>query len=294
MKKPPIRYLRNESLARHTSLGVGGPVRYFFEPADGGELAALLRYLHAEGVRPLVIGGGTNLFVADRPGVRAAVSMNKIRGLSVKGNKARALAGEPLARVVLATVKQGLGGLEVLAGIPGTVGGAVMMNAGGGRGAIGDVVNSVDTLDALSRRRTFARDELRFSYRRGPFKKRIVIAVEFGLRKAGKKALDLFKKIKREKARAQPLGARSAGCWFRNPPGMSAGELIERAGLKGIRVGGAAVSKRHANFVVNTGSASAKDISTLIDIIVKTVYDNSAVYLRPEVKTVETAFGGEQ
>ncbi len=286
MKRPPMACRKNEPLSRHLSMRTGGPVKWFFEPQNADELSLLLRFLHAEKIRPVILGGGTNVLAVDRPKTRVVISMKKMRGINVKKNGITASAGEPLQKIAHTAAKLGLSGMEDLAGIPGTIGGAVVMNAGGKYGCVGDVVETVATLDALGRRRKFRRPELRFSYRSGPFKKRIVTGVELLLRRSRKGTLENFKKILKEKSIRQPLGASSAGCIFLNPPDAAAGAVIEQAGLKGLAVGGASVSMRHANFIVTEKGARAEEVFRLIDIVAEKVYNSTGICLVPEVRVI--------
>ena len=264
----------------------GGRVRYFFEPADAGELAVILEYLSETGMQFFVLGGGTNVIAPGKIATPAVVSTRRISGLEMDGGRVKAACGEPLPRLSVRTARMGFSGLEQLAGIPGTVGGAVAMNAGGKWGCIGDSVVSITALDFFGQAKTYGKEELDFAYRRGPFSDKIITSVTFELGYIGKKALDDFRTHLREKAAAQPLGFPSAGCVFLNPPGESAGALIDRAGLKGLAVGGARVSEKHANFIITDGAARPSDVMRLMRVVEAEVLGKFGITLKPEVKIV--------
>ena len=264
----------------------GGRVKYFFEPADVNELAAVLEYISERGMLFFVLGGGTNVIAPGKIETPAIISTKRILGFDIQGGRIAAACGEPLPRLAIKTARMGYSGLEALAGIPGTVGGAVAMNAGGKWGCICDAVAAVTAVDLCGRIRTFERNELEFKYRRGPVPRRIITAVEFDLKHVGKKAFVDFRAHLREKAAAQPLGDPSAGCVFLNPPGASAGKLIDEAGLKGLAVGGARVSEKHANFIVTDGAASPSDVMMLMRLVTMKVRGRFGVTLKPEVKIV--------
>lgn len=259
-RRIPSRF--DEPLARHTTFRIGGPADVLVEPRDEEELAGVLRLAAREGVPLRILGGGANLLVRDE-GVRGAVV--RLTGLNCR-RRNRVQAGFPLPRLVRQTLEEGLGGLEPLAGVPGTVGGAVRMNAGGRHGTFGDVVRFVEILTPSGERRRLTRDEAGFRYRGSALDGNLVVAVELDLRPdAG--AAARFASLLEEKRRTQPLDLPSAGCVFKNPPGGAAGRLIEECGLKGARSGAARVSPLHANFIVNEGGATAADVLRLIDRI---------------------------
>lgn len=287
MKKTPSPSRKNEPLSRHTSMRVGGPVRNFYEPSSIEELSGILKHLRGKRQTFFVLGGGTNLIAADRPKTKNVISMKKIVGFHVQGSKVTVSAGESLQKLVARTAKLGLSGLEGLAGIPGTVGGALAMNAGGRWGCVSDPLVWIEAVDALGRVRRFQKREMLFSYRKGPFRKRIIVRSGFDLERKNKNVYAEFTDIRKKKSLSQPLGARNAGCIFLNPPGKSAGELIDRAGLKKKAVGGAAVSAKHANFIVNRGRARAKDVKQLIDSVRKKVYNDFCIRLQTEVIFLE-------
>lgn len=278
---------RDEPLARRTSFGVGGPADLFVEPWTPSALAAALRLLRAEGVPHLVIGKGTNLLATDA-GVRGAV-VSLYPGLSrleVHGSRVVATAGVTLGGLCHLAANVGLSGAEFTAGIPGTIGGALSMNAGANGGCIGDLVEAVTVLDRDGVAQTLGRGELHWGYRDSSVARHGLCVVEasFSLTASTPEAVHhRVYDVLQQRCERQPLGARSAGSIFKRPPGDYAGRLLEAAGAKGLRVGGAEISHKHANFIVNTGSATATDILRLIRLAQQTVYDRFGVWLRPEV-----------
>ena len=262
-----------EPLWPHTTMKIGGPAEYFVEPRSLDELISVVE----AGVPFRVLGSGANLLVRDA-GVRGVVlrlnRMNRRLGSYVE-------AGVNLPTLVKQTVAEGLGGLEGLAGVPASLGGAIAMNAGGRHGEIGAVVLSVDVLeDGIVRR--LAREEVGFRYRGTDLGNRIVVGAELALR-PDPDAAAKYDEILSAKKATQPLGCHNSGCMFRNPPGAHAGRMIDHAGLKGKRIGGAHVSRRHANFMVNDGGATADDVLRLADHVRKSVRRMFGVELEVEI-----------
>ncbi|MFZ2384891.1 MAG: UDP-N-acetylmuramate dehydrogenase [Candidatus Omnitrophota bacterium] len=280
----------NEPLAGLTSWKIGGPAKFIIEPDSEKDLSLMLAYLEREGAPFLVLGGGSNLLVDDS-GVGAAVlrlCSPKFRGSVFRGCLAEAGAGVPLKKFVASAMEAGLCGFEFLAGIPGTIGGAVMMNAGKGRegGAIADIVEGVTVVDYSGRRSELPRRSINFSYRESGLGDFIITSVKFKLGAAADSSA-VKKRIKEYavyRVSTQDLTRPSAGCVFRNPPGDSAGRLIDACGLKGRRYGGAAFSERHANFIVNLGAAGSSDVRSLMESAVSSVKERFSVTLEPEVK----------
>jgi UDP-N-acetylmuramate dehydrogenase len=256
----PVR--REVPLAPYTTLKVGGPAEYFIEPRDPDELARVLAAARECDVPLRVLGSGANLLVRDA-GVRGAVvrltRFTRRRGWHVE-------AGYGLPRLVKESVAEGLAGLEPLAGVPAAVGGAVRMNAGGRHGEIAGAVAYVDVVGPDGTLRRLRRDEVGFRYRGTSLGDAVVVAAGFDLR-PDPQAARRYGEILAAKKATQPLGVPSAGCMFKNPPGAHAGRLIDECGLKGARVGRAHVSRKHANFIVNEGGASADDVLRLVDLV---------------------------
>ncbi|HAZ28028.1 TPA: UDP-N-acetylenolpyruvoylglucosamine reductase [Candidatus Acetothermia bacterium] len=266
-----------EPLAPYTTFRIGGKALVFYRPAAESALAEAVVRARAHGFPWLVLGGGSKLLIPDRgfPGLILATS--ELRGWREDGEVVRLGAGVPLSKVARRGAWQ-------LAGIPGTVGGAVAMNAGTKHGAIADQVAWVQALLPSGRVHTFAPDESGFTYRDSLFRRLRLPVLGVGLRPAARQELSPFLA---ERARNQPLDLPSAGCVFRNPPdGRSAGWLIDQAGLKGVRVGDAMISDRHANFICNLGRARACEVLELVDQVQDRVSHRFGVWLRLELEVV--------
>jgi len=285
-----LRY--DEPMARHTSWRVGGPARRLFEPADVDDLALFLSGL-PEGEPLFWIGLGSNLLVRDG-GIPGTVIMTAglLNGMASTGQETlRVEAGVPCAKVARYAARLGLSGAEFLAGIPGTMGGALAMNAGAFGGETWTRVEQVETLDRRGRRRRRDRADYRVGYRevRGPAGEWF-IAATLGLEKGETDTGGArIKALLRRRAETQPMGLASCGSVFRNPQGGHAAQLIEASGLKGLCVGAACVSEKHANFIINTGGATAADIEALIARVMEIVERVHGVRLIPEVKVVGRA-----
>jgi UDP-N-acetylmuramate dehydrogenase len=288
---------QNESLSLHTSFGIGGPADILAYPADRDDLILLLREIRKRGLKYFIMGSGTNLLVKDK-GFRGAViclkRMTAIKILreyrSIGGAFAvvSAEAGALLAKLLSFSVEEGLTGLEFSAGIPGTVGGAVCMNAGTAAGEMGDVVESVTMLLPDGVLVTRGRDEMGFGYRASSVPEgHLVLEASAVLRREDKGRIAArLKDLMDRRKQSQPVGLPSAGSVFKNPQEESAGKLIEQAGLKGKTVGGAQVSEKHANFIVNRGKATASDVLKLMEIVTQKVLEVHGVRLEPEIKII--------
>ena len=284
-----------EPLARHTVWGIGGRADRYFEPSGIDELAEFLAGLPEE--EPLLwIGLGSNLLVRDG-GVRGTViSTVRLRAVErIKPTELEAQAGAACPRVARIAARHGLTGCEFLAGIPGSMGGALAMNAGAFGTETWPAVREVETVDACGERRWRPASDYRYGYRvvDGPRDEwfvscRLVLDPDTSGR-AGPRIRELLAR----RAATQPTGARSCGSVFRNPPGDYAGRLIEASGLKGWRIGGAVVSDKHANFIINDAGARAADVETLIGKVVEEVERRQGVRLEPEVRIVGEASCGE-
>lgn len=279
----------NEPMSRHTSWRVGGPADRFYEPADVADLAAFLKTLPEQEVIHWV-GLGSNLLVRDG-GVRGTVIMlsGKLNELTcVAETVVRAEAGVASAKLARFSVQRGLRGAEFLAGVPGTVGGALAMNAGAFGGETWSIVTAVETMDRHGVVRTRRPGDYQIGYRTvvGPGGEWF-IAGHFGLcRGDSEEGQTLIKSLLAKRGATQPTQLPNAGSVFRNPPGDHSARLIEASGLKGVCVGGACVSELHANFIVNTGQASARDIETLIALVRDKVLTAQAVRLEAEVRII--------
>lgn len=284
--------LKDEPLARHTSWRVGGPADRLYVPADIDDLAAFLRTLASD--EPLHwVGLGSNLLVRDR-GVRGTVILTSgaLSGLRlIEAERVRAEAGVPSAKVARFCMTHGLTGAEFLAGIPGTVGGALAMNAGAFGGEFWKLVEAVETIDRHGERRTRPKSDYTIAYRsvKAPAVEWFVAAHLKLERGEYSRARTLIKSLLAKRGATQPTQLPNAGSVFKNPPGDHAARLIEAAGLKGDCIGGACVSELHANFIVNSGNASAGDIERLIEHVRTVVERRFGVRLEIEVRIIGDA-----
>lgn len=279
--------LLEEPLARHTWLRLGGPAQYFLTPRTEEELLAIVQTCRQLTIPIHILGSGSNLLVRDE-GIRGAVIrvieplLSEVR---VEGTNVIAGGGTMLSHMITEAVRAGLGGVEHLVGIPGTIAGAVVGNSGGRAGDIGQLASSVTVLTQDGTVATRKGDELSFSYRRSSFQDMLVLSVTLSLTQDDSEELN--RRIRKNwimKRSTQPLADQSAGCIFRNPRGLSAGALIEQCGLKGLSVGKARISERHANFIVTEAGASSRDVEQLISRIQKAVAEKFAVDLELEIK----------
>lgn len=277
-------------MSRHTSLRVGGPADVLVVAESAADVATTVAAAAAAGVPFLTVGAGTNLLVSDA-GVRGLVVLVG-RGLAdyrLDGHRLVAGAGTAVAKVARQLAAAGWGGLEFAIGIPGSVGGLVVMNAGTSSGEAGDVVSLVRTVDASGAEVVLERADLGYGYRASRLQRGdlVVVGAEFDLHRVN--PADALAAAAAELAyrrRTQPLAWPNAGSIFRNPPGQRAGRLLEAAGLKGRRIGGAEVSRRHANFIINTGGATAADVVALMTMMQQVVWDNAGIRLEPEIRLV--------
>jgi len=277
-----------EAMSSHTSLRVGGPADIWIMPHNVDNLCSALRTLHEQKVPITVIGRGTNLLVAEA-GVRGAViSLSKLDKVDFAGEQVRAQAGVSLAKLAKMTAKRGLSGLESLAGIPGTVGGAVAMNAGAYGSNMASIVEQVHMVNFNGHEQHADRAEMEFGYRTSVLNKcpnLAVVEVLLNLRADTSNAVkERMIEFARKRARTQPLGQPSCGSVFKNPPGDYAARLIQECGLKGVSKGGATISPRHANFIVTGPGARAQDVMDLIEMARQTVAQRFGVWLELEVQ----------
>lgn len=280
----------DEPMRNHTSFKVGGPADIFITPENDNQIRDVVKLCHDSGCPVFIMGNGTNLVVRDK-GIRGVVLKiyDNFNHISTEDNIITAEAGALLSTVSKYALKESLKGLEFASGIPGTVGGAIAMNAGAYNGEIKDVIYSADVIDDNYNIVTLDKEELDLGYRSSVVSKRgyIVVRTRFKLEHGNydeiKERIDTLTRRRKEK---QPLHLPSAGSTFKRPDGYFAAKLIDDAGLKGKRVGGAAVSEMHSGFIVNDMKATAKDILDLIDIVIKEVHCKFNVTLEPEVKII--------
>ena len=285
---PELKWLCDEPLARHTSFRIGGPAKRMAFPQNAEQIVILTGFLQELGIRTAILGNGTNVLFPDEGVDATLISTGEMCAVERIGDtELTADAGVSLARLATEAWKLGLTGLEFAHGIPGSLGGGVVMNAGAYDGALCDVLTEVTALfpDGV---RMLKAEELQLSYRHSIFTEqpeavvlRAKVRLQAGDSAAIKAKMDDL--MARRKA-SQPLEYPSAGSTFKRPAGHFAGRLIEDAGLKGARVGGAEVSTKHAGFVINTGGATCADVLALIEKIQKTVFDATGIMLEPEVR----------
>ncbi len=278
---------RDEPLAPCTWLHLGGPAQYLLTPRSIDELTKLVRTCHEAQIPIHILGGGSNVLVKDEGVSGAVIRLTNpvFAHVTIDGNRVRAGGGALLSHVISETVRVGLAGFENLTGIPGTIGGALCGNSGGRLGEISQLVTSVTGLTLLGELVVRGKDELSFDYRQSNLGELLILDAEFELASGDPEAISqILKKNWIAKKSVQPLSSQSAGCVFKNPRGQRAGQLIEQAGLKGTRVGGAEISDRHANFIVTHPGAKSSDVLRLIDLIRSKISEQFGVHLESEIK----------
>jgi UDP-N-acetylmuramate dehydrogenase len=286
-----VKTSRNEPLARFTTMRVGGPADLFATVHNAFELRALVRFARSRGLPHLVLGRGSDVVISDA-GFRGLVIQDRAEGSKVDGQRYIADAGVPMARAATETQRAGLTGLEFGLAIPGSVGGAVWANAGAHDSDVASIIESARVLDAAGSEAVLPAAELALSYRDSRFKhhepgqpRELIVDATFRLEPADPETIKgRLDEIRRWRQAHQPLGLPSAGSVFRNPPGDSAGRLIDAAGLKGRRIGGAVVSEKHANFVVNDQKGTATDVRRLMEVVQAEVATQHGVHLAFEVE----------
>ncbi|MEW6771381.1 MAG: UDP-N-acetylmuramate dehydrogenase [Bacillota bacterium] len=283
-----VRY--GEPLRNHTTWQIGGPADVLVEPASREDLATVLAFIRQEALPLAVIGNGSNLLVSDSGFRGVVIKIGEALGrVNINGERIFAEAGAKLGRVTAVAQAAGLGGLEFAVGIPATLGGAVTMNAGANGAAMADVVEKVTVVDYEGNECVLEHAEIGFGYRRSRLQELKAVVVEIVLHLTPDDPREIRRRseecLRRRKV-TQPLEYPSAGSVFKNPPGDAAGRLIELAGAKGLRIGDAMVSERHANFIVNLGNARARDVLALIGRVREMVREKFGVTLELEVKVL--------
>jgi UDP-N-acetylmuramate dehydrogenase len=285
--------LFDEPAGRHTSIGVGGRIDALLFPEDEREVKEIVHFLRERQVPFLPVGNWTNLIVRDGGFRGALVSLARLRGLSLldqRNGNVLLLAGSgcSLSELVGLAMHEALTGMEFCAGIPGSIGGAIRMNAGAYGGEIKDIVETVHLLDALGGARAARRDELTFAYRTLDLPaETIIIGAAFRLRRGnGKMIVEQVRKIIATRREKHPLEFRNAGSVFKNPRDCPAGRLIDESGLRGVRIGDAQISEKHGNFIVNRGRATAEEILRLIALIQQRVFERTGHALETEVRII--------
>lgn len=280
----------NEPMKNHTTFKIGGPAQYYVTPESVTQIQEVVSLCKDKNIPLHVIGNGSNILVGD-DGVDGVVLalFNTFSDYEIKDNVITAQAGMSLIKLAVIALREGLTGLEFASGIPGSVGGAVYMNAGAYDGQMKDVVTSVTVLDEAGNIRILGRDELDMGYRTSTVAKhnmivlQVIIELKAGDKEQIKDRMNHLSELRKQK---QPLEYPSAGSTFKRPEGHFAGKLIADAGLKGYSIGGAAVSEKHAGFVVNMGGATAKDVVELTDYIKKRIIEQFGVTLELEIKKI--------
>lgn len=291
---PDLRVLKEEPMEKHTSFRTGGPARRMAFPETGEQMVLLLSTARECGARPLVIGNGTNLLAPDGGVDRLVIEtsgLNRIEAAEEEPYGLTAESGVSLARLADFACKRGLTGLEFAHGIPGTVGGGVCMNAGAYGGELKQVVTSASVLFPEEGVRLLTGEELAFGYRRSfltEHPEAVVLRAAFRLSAGDPETIrETQRSLMARRKASQPLEWPSAGSTFKRPEGHFAGTLIDQCGLKGLTVGGAQVSEKHAGFLINRGGATSADIKELIRRVQEAVFEKTGVRLEPEVKFVE-------
>jgi len=286
-----MELLREVDLSPFTSIGIGGRASLFAHAGDVRTLRELVKLSRGEGIPLFVLGGGSNTIFGDVEGL--VVSMRPMRSLEVReeggGVAVTAQAGVPLRELVSLALRENLEGVYRLFGFPATVGGAVTMNAGAFGVEMADFLRSVTFMDWEGEVHRLSRGELELSYRRSPFPALgVILSCELFFRRSGEAVGEEYRRLRRRRKSTQPLNLPTSGSTFRNPPGAYAGELLEKVGMKGYRVGGVAFSDVHANFLVNLGGGSFGDVLRLVEIAKRRVREEFGLELEEEVRLVES------
>ena len=279
---------RNEPMRKHTTFRIGGPADFYLCPHSAKEIQKTVAICREEELPYFILGNGSNLLVSDQ-GYRGVVIQlwKNVSDILVEGCRIRAKAGASLAKIAGEALEEGLTGMEFVAGIPGTLGGAVVMNAGAYGGEMKDILQEALVMDEQGEIFTLKKEELHLGYRTSIIKEKgyIVLAAALELKPGDRKEIkEKMDELKQRRVEKQPLDMPSAGSTFKRPEGYFAGKLIMDAGLRGFSVGGAQISEKHCGFVVNTGKATANDVLTLIREVQKRVRDKFGVELETEVK----------
>ena len=282
--------LKDEPMSAHTTFRIGGPADYFAMPSSAEEIRRIVSLCIEREIPYYIIGNGSNLLVGDK-GFRGVIIQifKNMREIRIDGETVTAQAGALLSKVAAAAYEAGLTGFEFASGIPGTLGGAVRMNAGAYGGEIRQVLKSADVLTPEGEVLTLPVEEMKMGYRTSIVSRMayVVLGAQLSLEKGQKEEIRArMDELKEKRVSKQPLEFGSAGSTFKRPEGYFAGKLIEDAGLRGYRVGNAQVSEKHCGFVINRGGATAAEVTELMDYIIRRVEETSGVHLDPEVKRI--------
>ena len=283
-----MKFQKNVLLKNHTTFKIGGPAKYFFVAKTKQDLIKAILWARQKKLPFFILGGGSNLLVSDN-GYKGLVINFQFSIFNFQKTKIIAGAGLPLGKLVNASIRNGLTGLEWAVGIPGTIGGAIRGNAGAFGGSMEDVVKEVEIFDQKNQIiKKISKKDCKFDYRNSIFKRNkslIILSATLQLKKGNKKTIrNKIKKNLEQRKKTQPLNFPSAGSIFKNPPGFFAGELIEKCGLKGKKIGKIKISEKHANFIVNLGEGKAKDVKKLINLIKRKVKNKFGIVLKEEIQ----------
>ncbi|MFA5839362.1 MAG: UDP-N-acetylmuramate dehydrogenase [Candidatus Margulisiibacteriota bacterium] len=296
-----MKYRHFEPLSKHSSFKIGGPAQYFCEPSNSAEIREALFFAKQNKLPVAIIGSGTNLLIPDNGfrGLVIKISL-KLKSIKITGTKIEVDSGMAITCLITKLAQKGLGGIEFLAGIPGSIGGAVVMNAGAWGDEIGRYVENVTVVDQRGRELIITQKELKFGYRKSLLQKQRFLVTKVTIKLFKKKPAAILSQIKeylKIRRSKHPLNFPNCGSVFKNPKSqknsLPAGQLIEAAGCKGIRVGNAQVSTQHANFIVNLGGATAKEVTALMKKVQATVWKRFKIKLEPEVKSMVEFFRGK-
>ena len=281
----------NENLELHTTFKVGGICKYFITPKDIEELIDLLKYLKENKIKYMILGNGSNTIFSSKEYDGVIINLKNLNSMKIEGKKIYVEAGYQLIKLSMDALNESLSGLEFAQGIPGNIGGAIFMNAGAYKSDISNLIETVTFLDEKFELKTLTKDELNFSYRKSLFQEHpeyIIISTVLKLEEGIKEDIkDLMDRRKDRRISSQPLDYPSAGSVFRNPSDdIFAGKLIEDLGLKGYKIGGAKISEKHANFIINDGGATGEDIKELINFIKAKVKEKYNIDLHVEQRFI--------
>lgn len=287
LKKIGSDYIINEPMSKHTTFGIGGPVDFLILPLDNSQIPDIIKSINLNKINFIFLGSGSNILVSDKGIKGAVISLKKSsKNIIFKDSTVLVDSGVMLSALVQEIHKKNITGFETLMGVPGTLGGALVMNAGAFGSEISNNLIFVETINILGQKKRYNVDEIDFEYRKSNFpKNEIIINALFNCKKGLKSNINDKRDIaSKQRKTTQPLTYRSAGSIFKNPKENAAGYLIDKAGLKGLQIGGAKISEKHANFIVNLGNAKSTDVLELIDIIKKKIYQMYKIKLELEIK----------
>ena len=284
-----INHISDEPLSKHTTFRIGGPAKYIFMPKNSDEIKQVIEYCKKNKEKYIVLGNGSNVLFSDEGYDGIVIQIyNSFKDIDIKDDKIYAQSGALLSRIAATARDNSLGGMEFAAGIPGTLGGAIVMNAGAYGGEMKDIVSFVDILEPDGEIKRYSCEEMEFGYRHSIVNKdRVVLGAQLVLQACDKAAIaDKMNELKEARISKQPLEYPSAGSTFKRPEGYFAGKLIDDCGLRGYRVGGAMVSKKHCGFVINYNNTTCGDVVELMNNVSDMVNDKFGVRLEPEVKII--------